>query len=48
MRWSRSGKATVLQDAAGKGDSQPSAINAFGWSVGSSYTGPANLAGVAT
>ncbi len=36
--WSPSGKATVLQDAGGQGSSQPTAINAFGQSVGYSRT----------
>ena len=36
--WSRSGKATVLQDAGGQGDSFAGAINDFGWNVGDSDT----------
>ena len=39
--WSRSGKATVLKDAGGAGYSLASDINAFGWSVGQSYTNAA-------
>jgi hypothetical protein len=34
--WSRTGRATVLQDVGGEDNSSASAINAFGWSVGSS------------
>jgi len=34
--WSPSGKATVLQDAGGRGDSEPIAINDSGQSVGNS------------
>ena len=36
--WSPSGKATVLQDAGGQGDSYAYAINDAGWSVGFSNT----------
>jgi hypothetical protein len=36
VRWSRTGRATVLQDVGGQGNSSASAINVFGWSVGSS------------
>jgi hypothetical protein len=34
--WSRTGKATVLQDVGGERNSSASGINAFGWSVGTS------------
>ncbi len=39
VQWSPSGKATVLQDAGGRGESTVVAINDAGQSVGYSYTG---------
>ena len=34
--WSRTGKATVLQDVGGGGNSSASALNNAGWSIGTS------------